>query len=390
MKNLLYISLLLCGLCLAFTGCGTDPLEEDNKEQTENVCTDCGKDPCECDEPEPEPEPEPDPEPEIELSGLKVPEYVAVGEVLEITGSGFNETSEIAAVKGEDSIDLEVTATETGLSVSIPSDMSRGHYSIVLFQDNQEKILSEDVWITIRKSLENVSMELTVDSDNVNTFGWYIDRNDDGEITSIDYRIRYKSSDGVSSFVDTYVVEGLTVTNTANGTEMANNKSATYTATDGIITSAAIDQDVAGKVVNYTWNYGEDGRLLNISEDGKTEGYEWEPVYDEDGNITALRLQGFDYASASYEGATKTNNPYAPNFNYAVYSVLQYIELAPLFPYFRDEIKAPNLLPSEIDVYGYGSMSTVKYEFDKDGYVEMISWKDSAYESSIIEFEYAE
>lgn len=322
-------------------------------------------------------EPEtPEPPKEVNIQNLSVPEYVAVGETLEVKGEGFAADAVYVLGKNEETVEVTAEIVEGGVSIAIPSDMARGHYSLTITQEGASKVLSEDVWVTIRKKFKSATLNMS-GIHGIFSYGWTVTRTD-GAITELNYKnswaedIDSKSDD----YIDTYVADGLTFTNTKNGTEFAYNKSVTFTETDGLITSAEAINEYEDPM-SYVWNYDESGYIKSITHNDEVK---YEVTYDTDMNVTGFNIEGWiDNVAARYDGAEQHNNPYAPSAVFAIFSVYQYTHMHHHFAYFNGMIKANTLLPTSIDWQGFGGFFDVTYSFDDDGYVSRISWKDSTY-----------
>lgn len=312
---------------------------------------------------------------EIVIEGLEVPAYVAVGENLVVKGSGFAADAVFTFEKEGVKVEAAASAVEGGVCLAVPADMAREHYALVVSQEGVSKTLAEDVWVTIRKAFKSATLNMS-GSYGLFSYGWTVDRTD-GQITEV----RYKNStaDDIDSpsddFIDIYVADGLTFTNTQNKTEFAYNKTVTFVEEGGFIKSAeAVNEH--DDPMSYVWNYDDNGYILNITHN---EEVKYEVVYDADMNATEFVVEGWTAAGAKYDGAQQHNNPYAPSVAFAVASVYQCTFMHHHFAYFNGMIKAGTLLPTSIDWKGYGNYFGVTYTFDDDGYVTRISWSDPSY-----------
>lgn len=312
---------------------------------------------------------------EIVIEGLEVPAYVAVGDNLVVKGSGFAADAVFTFEKDGAKVEVSASEVDGGISLAVPADMARDHYALVLSQEGVSKTLSEDVWVTIRKAFKSATLNMS-GTYGLFSYGWTVTRTD-GQITEI----RYKNSnaDDIDSpsndFIDIYVADGLTFTNTQNKTEYAYNKTVTFVEDGGLIKSAEAVNEYDDPM-SYVWNYDDNGYIMNITHN---EDVKYEVVYDADMNATEFVVEGWTAAGAKYDGAQQHNNPYAPSVAFAVASVYQYTFMHHHFAYFNGMIKAGTLLPTSIDWQGYGNYFGVTYTFDDDGYVTRISWSDPSY-----------
>lgn len=312
---------------------------------------------------------------EIVIEGLEVPAYVAVGDNLVVKGSGFAADAVFTFEKDGAKVEVSASEVDGGISLAVPADMARDHYALVLSQEGVSKTLSEDVWVTIRKAFKSATLNMS-GTYGLFSYGWTVTRTD-GQITEI----RYKNSnaDDIDSpsndFIDIYVADGLTFTNTQNKTEYAYNKTVTFVEEGGLIKSAEAVNEYDDPM-SYVWNYDDNGYIMNITHN---EDVKYEVVYDADMNATEFVVEGWTAAGAKYDGAQQHNNPYAPSVAFAVASVYQYTFMHHHFAYFNGMIKAGTLLPTSIDWQGYGNYFGVTYTFDDDGYVTRISWSDPSY-----------
>lgn len=312
---------------------------------------------------------------EIVIEGLEVPAYVAVGDNLVVKGSGFAADAVFTFEKDGAKVEVSASEVDGGISLAVPADMARDHYALVLSQEGVSKTLSEDVWVTIRKAFKSATLNMS-GTYGLFSYGWTVTRTD-GQITEIRYKI--SNADDIDSpsndFIDIYVADGLTFTNTQNKTEFAYNKTVTFVEEGGFIKSAeAVNEH--DDPMSYVWNYDDNGYIMNITHN---EDVKYEVVYDADMNATEFVVEGCTAAGAKYDGAQQHNNPYAPSVAFAVASVYQYTFMHHHFAYFNGMIKAGTLLPTSIDWQGYGNYFGVTYTFDDDGYVTRISWSDPSY-----------
>lgn len=312
---------------------------------------------------------------EINIEGLEVPAYVAVGETLLVKGSGFTEDAVFAFEKEGVQVEASATAVDGGVSIAVPADMARDHYALVLSQEGVTKTLSEDVWVTIRKIFKSATLNMS-GVHGIFSYGWTVTR-ENGAITELNYKQSWAEDmdSDPDNFIDTYVGDGTTYTNTSNGTEFAYNKSISFTSSDGRITSAEAVNEYEDPM-SYLWGYDENGYLQNIKHNDEVK---YEVKYDADMNATELLVEGWTAAAASFEGAEQHNHPYAPSAVFAMFSVYQYTFMHHHFAYFSGNFKAETLLPTSIDWQGYGNFFDVTYTFDDDGYVSRISWTDPSY-----------
>lgn len=323
-------------------------------------------------------DPAEDPTPkEITIENLEVPEMGAVGETMTITGTGFAADAVLAFEMEGNKVELPATATDGGVTVELPADMPRGHYSVTVAQEGATKLLAEDVWVTIRKTFKSATLGLAGEY-GIMTYGWNVTRTG-GAITKVDYTNLYaeNADSAVEEYIDTYEVNGMTWTNTRNDSWMAFNTTATYTEENGKIASATAHNEEYGQDYTYVWNYNENGYLQNITHN---EEAMYEVVYDDAQNITAIKVEGWEASMADYEGASEYNHPYAQDVMYAIASVMQYTYVHHHYMLFNGQHESgTGLLPTSIDYMGYGDFFDVTYEFDEDGYVKRINWTDSMY-----------
>lgn len=106
MKKLYYLVLMICSIC-AFTACSDD--KDDN------------------------------PTPQVPVTGLSIPSPVALGEDVNILGTGFTEAARLY-VKDAKGTQTEVTISErlsTGLTVVFPVTLAVGDYTLLLQQGGE-------------------------------------------------------------------------------------------------------------------------------------------------------------------------------------------------------------------------------------------------------------
>ncbi len=88
------------------------------------------------------------------VTGYSVPATATLGEKLEITGAGFDETSKIVLVAADGArTELNTSLTSAGVECELPADLAAGDYGVILVQKNRDWTLAEKISLVARKRL---------------------------------------------------------------------------------------------------------------------------------------------------------------------------------------------------------------------------------------------
>ena len=93
----------------------------------------------------------------LPIIGLEIPEAGFTGQIINIGGNGYNETSKVYAETGNGTrTELTVTDYQSGLICTLPTDLSAGTYRLILAQDGGEWTLTEEFEIVKYKRLVKI------------------------------------------------------------------------------------------------------------------------------------------------------------------------------------------------------------------------------------------
>lgn len=322
----------------------------------------------------------------IPVTGIKVPAGATQGETVYISGLGFGPDCLIVLADGETEIRLHGAITYDGVSVVLPEDLPAGDYSVYLEQDGGRWQLASsfNVYEEMKvKTFCGVRYDAPYTGTARLLLEWMVDTSGpltltlseylvDGGETSLEAYDRYVcGEDGV------FVLEH-------DGFESSNDIEMEYTRdSDGNVTSS--DVLIYGKSVptSFIWTYDQDGNLVEISSPTMA----FRSMEYTDGDLTLFRQTSFAYSQESL-----LNNPYASDVVWGYMAMKETVDPFVYFPYLLGwyspkstrlpvSMSVPSYDGSGVDVY------TLSYEFDDDGYVTRMSWKEGSASYSI-EFVY--
>ena len=299
------------------------------------------------------------------IQGLTFPKYAGTGLECHISGIGFTPSSVIKLVSaGGASTELKTVFSTQGLTVSIPSSLSQGNYSVVLSDSSNEYVLNNSFKIYKVKKLE--SIEQIIDQSGFKMTGkWY-----------------YKSDNTLYYYNDMVGGEyGFNVAKTTDGYDftLQNPSGLEIMAFDFKIKSENnhvknIEVDENGSPLTYSYNYTPEGYLLSTTGDF---GYDFS--YDKDGNLIAINGDMNHNFTYSDKGKGKIN-PYCMHIGYSVLctdSMYMYEDSMKL-AIIMGLIGSHNTnLPDTISGYD------LQCEYDNEGYIKSAKWTETESEMLI-------
>lgn len=313
----------------------------------------------------------------LPVTGLKMPSGAKQGEVMQITGVGFEDGCSLKfAMADADPVTLEASLTNVGVSVVIPEDMQAGEYEVSLLQDGMSWVIAEHFQVyeeLVMKTLVRIEYDLYENMEL--RYSWDISYSDPISLTFSFYSV----SDGTAELetCDKYVCTdgSRTFELTEDGFEESNDLKITY---DRNVESGfpdASDVLIWGdeEPTHFTWTYDADGFLTEISSPTRS----FCTLEYKDGNLTVFRNTVF-----KYENEKLVNHPGAADVAWGYIAVMEYKDPFYHIPYLLGWYDLDSsLLPSSVtipDPEDPTGSSTVdyplSYEFDEDGYVISMAW----------------
>lgn len=93
----------------------------------------------------------------LPIIGLEIPAEGFIGQPINISGNGYNETSKVYLETPEGSrTELTITDYQSGLTCTLPSNLTTGNYNLILTQDGGEWILTEEFEVVKMKRLVKI------------------------------------------------------------------------------------------------------------------------------------------------------------------------------------------------------------------------------------------
>lgn len=312
------------------------------------------------------------------VSGVSLPGQAVSGDPVEISGIGFEDGCSILLV-AEDGAEfiLQPQLTYSGVSVVIPDDMPEGIYQVYLLQDGMSWLLSSSFEICkdiVIKKFREIRYFSPYSGDDMLMVSWAIGQEDPVVLKVSEYLV----SDGEMELnaYDSYVAEGdAHFVLSHDGLEISNAVEMSYQL-DAAGTVTGSDVRFYGKKTSTAvgWTYDADGFLTSIySPTMVLRSMEYES-----GNLVVFRQTRFEYADPSL-----VNAPYAPDVVWGYMSLLEYMDPYVYVPYLMGWYTcASKQLPTSVFVpspTGTGEVAcSLRYEFDEDGYVSMMSWMEGS------------
>ena len=312
----------------------------------------------------------------LPVTGLKMPSGAKQGEVMHISGAGFEDGCSVKFAGADaDPVTLEASLTNMGISVVIPEDMPAGEYEVSLVQDGMSWVIAEDFQVyekLVMKTLVRVEYDTPYIGTAMLRYSWDISYDDpvtltlseyvvEGEVVSLEAYDRYECNEVMSEIV---LVE--------DGLELSNDLEMTYdrNVESGFPNSSNVLIYGNDEPTLFTWTYDSDGFLTEIS----SPKLSFRSLDYTDGNLTRFALTGF-----RYDDPELVNHPGAADVAWGYMSLVEINDPFVYFPYLLGWYDLDSaLLPSTIqipDPSGAGTLEyPLSYEFDEDGYVISMAW----------------
>lgn len=313
----------------------------------------------------------------LPIIGLEVPAEGFTGQPVTIDGNGYNETSKVYAVNAEGSrTELTVTGYEDGLTCTLPSDLAIGIYSLVLSQNEGEWTLTEEFEVVPMKRIAKITFSCDYGEDGI----WEIDA----------YEIEYSGKEAQKLYYHYAGIYKIPYDITINNNQVKlstdeDNPDLEEVYYYGYMVDIALtmqngmaqDSKIkyydfeAYKNLNYTWSY-ENGYMKTYNNR--------EYKFDASENLTDI--SGWTF---TYDGDQKYNRP-GVDIAALLYEIISSeFDMGWFYAALTGSIGQKSAsLPVDMNEM------KLEYKFDKDGYVEQMSFVDESDVPNLIDFIYEE
>lgn len=315
--------------------------------------------------------------PLMPVSGVSFPSSCLAGETALISGTGFDSSAEIVMV-GEDGTEYrpDVQHGSGGISISVPSDMPEGEYSLVLVQDGYEWLLDDTMQVmATSKELAAVSYQGPYMGTTQIRYTWSVAEGDPLKIVLTEASV---DPDGTveEGVYDEYTeVSDLSFELTVDGFESSNDLSMSYhTDDDGAVVSSDVLIYGNDSPTVFTWSYDGQGYLSDVTFMSKNNLTVFRDIAYDSGNIVRFRNTVFEYADPYLK-----NHPNAPDVVWGYMAVMEKFDPFLYFPYLLGWYdRKSECLPTSMVLASGTSTVTIalSYVYDEDGYVTEMKWYD--------------
>lgn len=326
-------------------------------------------------------------EAQMPVRNLSIQSSACVGEQILIKGIGFKEDAAVTFADAQGVKYNPECALETGgLLVCLPEEMGEGKYEVYFTQSGSTWLIANGFELyrdVVVKTLKSISMSAPYDYSSTLLYTWEIGRELPVEIVLSQHVVE---GDDISlSSYDSYISEdGVSFILDHDGFESSNDLEMTYTRdSNGNVTLADVLIYGKSETTPFTWNYDTDGYLSDIVSPKLT----FRSFGYEAGNLTMFRNTEFEYSDP-----TLVNHQNASDVVWGYMSMMEKNDPFVYFPYFMGwYTKSSAQLPTAILKPSSTGTGTDRYEFtydfDEDGYVTEVTWKDGG-DDYKLEFNY--
>lgn len=315
----------------------------------------------------------------LPVTGLKMPSGAKQGEVMHISGVGFEDGCSVKfAGTDADPVTLEASLTNMGISVVIPEDMPAGEYEVSFVQDGMSWVIAEDFQVyeeLVMKTLVRIEYDTSYIGTAMLRYSWDMSYDDPVTLTLSEYVVE----DGIATLeaFDKYECDLVhsKIVLAEEGRYQSNDMEMTY---DRNVESGFPDaSDVLlygkDKPTHFTWTYNSDGFLTEVASPTRP----FRVLDYADGNLTVFRNIVFNYGNEEL-----VNHPGAADVAWGYMSMMEINDPFVYVPYLLGWYDLDSsLLPSSITVPDPEDPTGTKtveyplsYEFDEDGYVISMAW----------------
>lgn len=318
---------------------------------------------------------------EIPVFGISLPSSAIAGETVTISGVGFDNTSGIVLELADQSVFPEVSLVNGGLTFVVPEDIAQGSWTVYLSQNGGRWLISDSFMIAVSmRKLASIAFTAPYSGQTQVEYKWNISNEDIPVMTLTE---RFIEGDSVTEgCVDVY--EPLSACSwilAEDGFEMSNDIEMSYVFDDdGNVTTSDVLIYGKSKPTLFTWIY-DTGYLSDVIYESKNGVVAFRTIGYENGNITS-----FGNVSFLYDDPSLKNNPLAYDVVWGYMAVMDKFDPFMYFPYLTGmyDMKS-QLLPTSI-VFDTGLETLavpVSYEFDTEGYVIEMSWKENGHSNKV-------
>ena len=326
-------------------------------------------------------------EAQMPVRNLSIQSSACVGEQILIKGIGFKEDAAVTFADAQGvKFNPESVLGIEGLLVDLPEEMGEGKYEVYFTQSGATWLIAKGFELyldVVVKTLKSISMSAPYDHSSTLLYTWEIGRELPVEIVLSQHVVE---GDDISlSAYDSYISEdGVSFVLDHDGFESSNDLEMTYTRdSNGNVTLADVLVYGKSETTPFTWNYDTDGFLSNIVSPKLT----FRSFGYDAGNLTVFRNTEFEYSDP-----TLVNHQNAADVVWGYMSMMEKNDPFVYFPYFLGwYTKSSAQLPTAILKPSSTGTGTDRYEFtydfDEDGYVTEVTWKDGG-DDYKLEFNY--
>lgn len=315
--------------------------------------------------------------PEMPVSSLSVPSSCLAGEVVVISGTGFNSSPGIVLVD-EDGTEymLEASCVSGGISISIPVEMPEGNYGLFLVQDGYRWALDETIFVAaaVRK-LVSIAYQGPYFGSSQIRYIWSIVDEESLKIVLSEAVVYEDGTIDEGSYDEYVAVSEYGFELTVDGFESTNDLSMTYHLDDnGDVASSDVLVYGNNQPTDFRWAYDKDGYLSEITYESKTGLKIFRSLSYAYGNLVQFRNTAFAYGDPSLK-----NHPQAHDVVWGYMAVMEKFDPFVYFPYLLGwyDVRSVSLPTTMTVASGQGTVTLpLEYIFDSGGYVIEMKWTD--------------
>lgn len=327
----------------------------------------------------------------IPVTSVKVPDNASPGQIMLISGVGFDLSHTVILKSETISMALVSQPSASGLNVLIPEDVASGNYALYLSDGISEWLLIDSFQIVVKRRLISVSRIEPYDSE-IKLVSTYTSEYDGNNHKAIVFTVELKEGSEVveTQQHDRYELGDDMVYRVDGGYSSSNNFNFSYTRdSEGKILSADVlrysRNNPEGAMREFTWVYDSQRVPSKVTYDLNGKTYSLQVYLFSDGNLIDTNALTFVY------DGTYTANPFAPDVAHVYDMMSNTMEpflYAPLLAG-EEQFKSVHHPSAFKRITGATTTQNVpfSYIFDDEGYPLEMSWDSGARR---IVFEYAD
>lgn len=306
------------------------------------------------------------------ITSLQMPTIIGIGKKVEIFGEGFKSENFQLILQEIDSekqfIPNDVIFTETGVSFTVPSDLTQGgSYNVILiYGENSEKewLLGKVEALNQNKRMTKITFSNKIEEDGYESKEeWNLQYDDNNHL----YQIIWNFDGEELTYKIEYADSKITI--------VSDYENFTYTL-DGNRVAKSVDED---QEFSYTWSYNDNYLSEVVDDEGEGSFYEW----DEDKNLVSVA-----YLEVAFSNSTQNNRLAIADPVGCIYKfIVQAMDNNQFFPFLLGVCGNHSVnLPTSTSI-GEGEFADLKYEYNEEGYTTSVT--TSSYgETKTLVFEY--